>query len=102
LTASINGSKVLLQTQVVAPSFGLMDILRAQGDGPFSLLVHLPDTTRSFLDVTVRSGVMYRYQVRAVENSSDAQLPYPSVCGAPSPEVRITVPPIAPRRRAVH
>jgi hypothetical protein len=102
LTASINGSKVMLQTQVVAPSFGLMDILRAQGDGPFSLLVRLPDTTRSLLDVSVRSGVMYRYQVRAVENSSDPQLPYPSVCGTPSPEVRITVPPIAPRRRAVH
>jgi hypothetical protein len=102
LTASMSGSKVLLQTQVAAPSFGLMDIVRAQGEGPFSLLARVPDTTRWFIDFTVRSGVMYRYQVRAVENSSNSQLPYSSVCGAPSAEVRITVPPIAPRRRAVH
>ncbi|HEV7574088.1 MAG TPA: hypothetical protein VGQ21_21540 [Thermoanaerobaculia bacterium] len=102
LTASMSGSKVLLQTQVAAPSSGLMDIVRAQGEGPFSLLARVPDTTRSFIDFTVRSGVMYRYQVRAVENSSNSQLPYSSVCGAPSAEVRITVPPIATRRRAVH
>ena len=102
LMASITGSKVLLQTQAAAPSFGFMDVLRAQGDGPFSFLVRLQDTSRSFIDINVRSGVMYRYQIRAVENSSNSQLPYSSVCGALSPEVRITVPPIAPRRRAVH
>ncbi|MBV8546536.1 MAG: hypothetical protein JO088_17495, partial [Acidobacteria bacterium] len=91
LTASINGSKVLLETHVVAPSsIGSMEILRAQGEGSFSLLVRLPDTTQSFIDVTVRSGVMYRYQVRALENSANSQLPYFSVCGTPSPEVRIT------------
>ena len=102
LTASINGSKVLLQMEVGSPSSGSLDILRAQGDLPFSLLARLPDTTRSFIDFTVRSGVMYRYLVRAVENSTNSQLPYSSVCGTPSPEVRITVPPIALRRRAVH
>jgi hypothetical protein len=102
LTASINGTKVLLQTQAAAPSLGFMDVLRAQGDGPFSFLVRLQDTSRSFIDITVRSGVMYRYQVRAVENSTNSQLPYSSVCGTLSREVRITVPPIAPRRRAVH
>jgi hypothetical protein len=102
VTASMNGSKVLLQMVVPAPSFGSIEVLRAQGDGAFALLARLPDTTASFIDSTVRGGVMYRYQVRLLENSHDPQLPYPSVCGAPSAEVRIMVAPVPPRRRAVH
>jgi hypothetical protein len=102
VTASIAGSKVMLQLQAANPSFGLIDVMRGEGNGAMSLLVRLPDTTRLFTDSTVRPGVAYRYQVHAVENSSDPQLPYPFVCGVPSQEVRITVPPIAPRRRAVH
>ena len=102
LTASITGSKVNLQLQAVAPSFGLMDVMRAEGNGPLTFLVRLPDTTKSFTDNTVHPGVAYRYQVHVLENSSDPQLPYPFVCGLPSQEIRITDPPIAPRRRAVH
>ncbi|MEA2415467.1 MAG: hypothetical protein QOI58_2124 [Thermoanaerobaculia bacterium] len=105
LTASINGSKVLLQLQTATPSFGygFIDITRAQGDGPRTFLVRLLDTSRLFTDTTVRPGVAYRYEAHMVGNTAaPSQLPYPSVCGTPSPEVRITVPPIAPRRRAVH
>jgi hypothetical protein len=102
VTASIASSKVNLQLQAVKPSFGLMDVMRAEGNGPLTFLVRLADTTKSFIDNTVRPGVTYRYQVHALENSSDPQLPYPFVCGVPSDEIRITVPPIAPRRRAVH
>jgi hypothetical protein len=102
VTASIVASKVALQLQAVAPSFGAIDVMRAEGSGPLALLARLPDTFRSFTDNTVRPGVTYRYQVHALENSTDPQLPYPFVCGALSDEIRITVPPIAPRRRAVH
>jgi hypothetical protein len=102
VTASMNGSKVLLQIVAPAPSFGSMDVLRAQGDGAFALLARLADTATSFVDSTVRGGVTYRYQVHMIENSRDPQLPYSSVCGVPSAEVRITVPAIPPRRRAVH
>jgi hypothetical protein len=102
VTASIVASKVALQLQAVAPSFGAMDVMRAEGSGPFALLARLPDMFRSFTDNTVHPGVTYRYHVRALENSTDPQLPYSFVCGAPSDEIRITVPPIAPRRRAVH
>jgi hypothetical protein len=102
VTASIAASKVNLQLQAVKPSFGLMDVMRAEGNGPLTFLVRLSDSTKSFTDNSVRPGVTYRYQVHAIENSSDPQLPYSFVCGVPSEEVRITVPPIAPRRRAVH
>jgi len=102
VTASISGSKVVLQLQAANPSFGYLDVMRAEGNGAFSIIARLPDTTRSFVDNFVRPGVAYRYQVHAIENSTDVQLPYPMVCGLPSAEVRITVPPIAPRRRAVH
>ncbi|MGA8807506.1 MAG: hypothetical protein WB973_06480 [Thermoanaerobaculia bacterium] len=54
------------------------------------------------LDDTARAGATHRYQLHVLKNSTDSQLPYPLVCGAPSAEVRVTVPPIAPRRRAVH
>lgn len=102
VTASIAASKVNLQLHAVKPSFGGLDVMRAEGNGPLTFLVRLTDSTTSFTDNTVRPGVAYRYQVHAIENSSDPQLPYPLVCGVPSEEVRITVPPIAPRRRAVH
>jgi hypothetical protein len=102
VSASITGSKVLLQMHAVAPSFGQMDVLRAEGNGPFIFRVRLSDRATAFIDDTVRPGVAYRYQVHALENSTDPQLPYFFVCGVPSAEVRITVPPIAPRRRAVH
>jgi hypothetical protein len=102
MTASIDGSKVTLHFQAgtTSPS-GFMDLMRAQGDGPFTLLARFPDKFVSFADSGVHAGVMYRYQLHAVENSTDPQLPYNFVCGA-SAEVRITVPQIAPRRRAVH
>jgi hypothetical protein len=102
ITASIAGSNVNLQLQAATSSFGYLDVMRAADNGPLTFFVRLADTTRSFTDNTVRPGVVYRYQVHAVENSSDAQLPYPFVCGVPSDEIRITVPPIGPRRRAVH
>jgi hypothetical protein len=102
VTASINGSKVALQLQAATPSFGYLDVMRAEGNGALSFLVRLTDTAKSFTDNSVRPGVAYRYQVHALENSTDTQLPYPFVCGVPSADVRITVPPIAPRRRAVH
>jgi hypothetical protein len=102
VTASIAGSKVSLQLQAATPSFGYLDVMRAGENGPMTFFVRLADTTRSFTDNTVRPGVLYRYQVHAVENSADPQLPYPFVCGVPSEEVRITVPLIGARRRAVH
>jgi hypothetical protein len=102
VTASIAGSKVNLQLQAATPSFGFLDVMRATENGPFAFFVRLADTTKSFTDNTARPGVMYRYQVHAVENSADPQLPYPFVCGVPSDEIRITAPPIGPRRRAVH
>lgn len=102
VTSSIAGSKVNLQLQAAKASFGFMDVMRAEGNGPLAFLVRLGDTTKSFTDNTVHPGVAYRYQVKAIENSSDPQLPYPFVCSVPSDDIRITVPPIAPRRRAVH
>ena len=83
-------------------SAGYTDILRAEGHGPLAFLYRFPNTSGGYGDTTVRPGVTYRYQLHVVKNSTDPQLPYPLVCGAPSEEVRITVPPIAPRRRAVH
>ena len=102
VAAAIAGTKVNLQLQPAMSSFGYLDIMRAVENGPMTFFIRLPDSTRSFTDNTVRPGVMYRYQVHAIENSSDPQLPYGAVCGVPSEEVRITVPPIASRRRAVH
>jgi hypothetical protein len=101
VSASIVGSKVNLQLQAAKTSFGSMDVLRAEGNRPLTFLVRLPDTTRSFTDTTVLPGRDYRYEVHAIENSTDPQLPYPLACGMAA-EVRITVPPIAARRRAVH
>jgi hypothetical protein len=102
LTASMAGSKVNLQLKAAKSSFGFLDVMRAADNGPLTFVARLGDTTTSFIDNSVRPGVTYRYQVHAIENSSDPQLPYAFVCGAPSQEVRITVPPIAARRRAVH
>ena len=102
VAASISGSKVTLQLQAATPSFGYLDVMRAEGNGALSFLARLSDSTKSFTDNNVRAGVAYRYQVHAIENSTDPQLPYPFVCSVPSAELRITVPPIAPRRRAVH
>jgi hypothetical protein len=100
ITASVAGAKVLLQMQTATPSFGygFIDILRGEGNGPLTLLIRLLDTSRSYVDTTARPGVAYRYQAHVVENTSDAQLPYPSVCGFPSEEVRASIP---ARRRAV-
>jgi hypothetical protein len=100
VTASISGDKVALQWQESGSTFGYTDIMRAAGEGPFSFLARLSSISGAFLDSTVRPGVMYRYQLHVLVNSTDPQLPYPFVCGSPSEEVRITVPPIAPRRRA--
>ena len=102
VTASIVASKVNLQLQPATSSFGYLDIMRGTENGAMTFLIRLPDSTRSFTDSAARPGVMYRYQVHAIENSSDPQLPYSFVCGVPSEEVRITVPPFPLRRRAVH
>jgi hypothetical protein len=101
VTASAIGSKVTLQWQVSGTSSGSADVLRAEGDGPLTFLARLPDSSRSFTDSAVRPGVRYRYQIHLLETSTDSQLPYPFVCGAPSDSVSVTVPPIAPRRRGV-
>ena len=100
VAASIAGSKVMLQLQTATPTFGygFIDIMRAEENGRLSLLIRLSDTARSFVDTTIHPGVEYRYQAHVVENTSDPQLPYPSVCGFPSEEVRVVVP---ARRRAV-
>jgi len=103
VTTTITGSKVFVQWLSDPPfSNGYTDIMRAEGDGPFVFLYRFPNTSGGHLDDTVRPGAMYRYQLHVLKNSTDSQLPYPLVCGVPSAEVRITVPPIAPRRRAVH
>jgi hypothetical protein len=101
VSASSADSKVMLQWQASATSFGFADILRADGEGPMTLLVRLPDSVRSYTDNTVRPGRSYRYQIHLLRNSTDNALPYPLVCGAPSEEARVTVPPISPRRRGV-
>jgi hypothetical protein len=101
VSVSMTGSKVNLQWQTDATSFGFVDVVRVAENGPPTLLGRLPNTTKSFIDNTVHPGVAYRYQVYAVKTSADPQFPYPFVCGFPG-EVRLTVPPIAPRRRAVH
>ena len=101
LSASSTSSNVALQWQVSGTSFGYADIFRAEGDGPLMFLARLPDSSRSFIDNGVRAGRTYRYQIHLLENSTDPQFPYPFVCGMPSDDVRITVPPIAPRRRSV-
>ena len=82
-------------------SSGFAEILRAEGDGPLTFLARLPDSSRSFTDSAVRPGVRYRYQIHLIESSTDSQLPYTSVCGAPSESVSVIVPPIAPRRRSI-
>jgi len=103
VTATITGSKAFVQWLSDPPfANGYTDIMRAEGDGPFVFLYRFPNTSGGHLDDTVRPGAMYRYQLHVLKNSTDSQLPYPFVCGVPSAEVRITVPPIAPRRRAVH
>jgi hypothetical protein len=101
VSASAADSKVMLQWQVSGTSFGFADVLRAEGEGPLTFLVRLPDSSRSFTDGTVRPGRSYRYQIHLLENSPDNALPYPFVCGSPSEEARVTVPPIPPRRRGV-
>jgi hypothetical protein len=103
VTATITGSQVSLQWLSNPPfANGYTDIMRAEGNGPFVFLYRFPNTSGGHLDDTVRPGVAYRYQLHVLKNSTDAQFPYPFVCGVPSAEVRITVPPTAPRRRAVH
>jgi hypothetical protein len=103
VTATVTGSKVSVQWVSDPPfSNGYTDIMRADGNGPFVFLYRFPNTSGGHLDDTVRPGAAYRYQLHVLKNSTDSQLPYSFVCGVPSVEVRITVPPIALRRRAVH
>lgn|GEM_PF-987132 len=101
VTATAADAKVMLQWQTSGTSFGFTDVLRAEGDGPLTFLARLPDSARSFTDDSVRPGRSYRYSIHLLENSTDQQLPYPFVCGAPSDDARVTVPPIASRRRGV-
>ena len=101
VSTSASDAKVMLQWQASGTSFGFADVLRAEGEGPLTFLVRLPDSARSFTDFTVRPGRSYRYQIHLLENSPDNALPYPFVCGFPSEEARVTVPPISPRRRGV-
>jgi len=101
VTTSTADTKVMLQWQATGTSSGFVDILRGEGDGPLTLLVRLPDSARSYTDFTVRPGRSYRYSIHLLESSADQQLPYPFVCGTPSEDVRVTVPPISSRRRGV-
>jgi hypothetical protein len=101
VSATSSDAKVMLQWQATGTSNGFADVLRAEGEGPFTFLMRLPDSARAFTDSTVRPGRSYRYQIHLLENSPDNALPYPLVCGSPSEEARVTVPPIPPRRRGV-
>jgi hypothetical protein len=99
VSASMSGSNVNVQWLVPGTPFGYSDVMRGEGDGPLTFLARVFATSGSVTDSAVRPGRTYRYQVHVLENSSDPQLPYPFVCGFPSDEIRVTVPPIPPRRR---
>ncbi|MGH9422092.1 MAG: hypothetical protein ACRD3J_19090, partial [Thermoanaerobaculia bacterium] len=68
-------------------SSGFVDVLRAEGDGPLTMIARLQDSSRSFPDTAVRAGVRYRYQIHMVESSTDSQFPYPSALLSKTDEI---------------
>lgn len=100
LSVVASAGKTVLEWQSPESINGNWEILRATDQGSFSLIARNPSTLRTLTDTTVRAGVTYRYEVRAVAVSTDPVVGSNYLCGALSNEVRVTVPPIAPRRRA--
>lgn len=101
VSASAGASTVTVKWQVPGTPFGYSDVMRGEGDGPLTFLGRVFATSGSYTDKSVHPGRTYRYQVHLLENSTDLQFPYPFVCGFPSEDLRVTVPPIPPRRRGV-
>jgi hypothetical protein len=100
LSVAAPAGKAVLQWQSPESINGYWEILRATDTGSFTLIARNPNETRSFTDTTVKAGVAYRYEIRPVAVSTDSVLGSSFVCGAPSNELRVTIPPIAPRKRA--
>ena len=100
LSAAGTPGKATLHWESPETIKGYWEVLRAVEGGSFTLIGRNPNELRTFTDTTVRAGASYRYEIRPVALSTDAALGSSYVCGAPSEEVRVTVPPIAPRRRA--
>ncbi|HEX3068951.1 MAG TPA: hypothetical protein VHX14_10275 [Thermoanaerobaculia bacterium] len=100
LTVVASAGKAVLQWQSPESINGYWEILRATDTGSFTLIARNPNEMRTFTDTTVKGGVAYRYEIRPVAVSTDFAVGFSYICGALSNEIRVTVPPIAPRRRA--
>jgi hypothetical protein len=99
LSVEVSPGKAVLHWASPETINGAWEVFRAVEAGPFTVIGRNPNELRTLTDTTVRAGASYRYQVRAVAVSTDPAL-FGYLCGAQSEEIRITIPPIAPRRRA--
>ncbi len=100
LSVAASAEKAVLQWQSPESINGNWEVLRATDQGSFNVIARNPDALRTLTDATVKPGAAYRYEVRAVAVSTDSAVGSNYVCGALSNEIRVTVPPIAPRKRA--
>jgi hypothetical protein len=100
LSVAAPAGKAVLQWQSPESINGYWEVLRATDTGSFTLIARNPNEMRTFTDTTVKAGVAYRYEIRPVAMSTDFAIGSSYVCGAPSNEIRVIVPPIAPRKRA--
>ena len=100
LTVVASPGKAVLQWLSPESINGSWEILRATDQSSFSLIARNPSGLRTLTDTTVKPGVAYRYEVRAYAVSTDFAVGSSYVCGALSNEIRVIVPPVAPRKRA--
>jgi hypothetical protein len=100
LTVAVSAGKAVLQWQSPESINGNWEVFRAQEQGSFAVIARNPSGLRTFTDTTVRAGVAYRYEVRALAVPTDSALGSTLVCGAPSSDVSVIIPPVAPRKRA--
>ncbi len=99
LSVVASAGKTVLQWQSSESINGSWEVLRATDQGSFSVIARNPSALRTLTDTTVRAGAAYRYEVRAFAVSTDSVVGTSYVCGALSNEIRVTVPPVASRKR---
>ena len=99
-TVAVSAGKVVLQWQTPESINGSWEIFRAQEQGSFAVIARNPSGLRTFTDTTVRAGVAYRYEVRALAVPTDSALGSALICGTPSSEIGVIIPPVASRKRA--
>ncbi|MEA2239578.1 MAG: hypothetical protein QOC81_4302 [Thermoanaerobaculia bacterium] len=99
LSVAVSPGKATLHWESSQTILGAWEVFRAVEGGTFSVIGRNPNELRTLIDTSVRAGVSYRYLVRAVAVSTDPAL-FSYVCGAQSEQIGVTIPPVAPRRRA--